>query len=109
MHRLGPAAESESAGSLTAGAGRAALVGKTAAETAPVLAGRLGRAAGGLGETNQLGCASEGQGPRRDTVPILSCPEEQKLRFQGADHSASLPCPSSPGRKSRPGLPPPPH
>src|ERR1035441_2744919 len=33
---------------------------------------------------------------RRDTVPFLSCFEAQKLRFQGAAHSAALRGPFSP-------------
>ena len=39
-------------------------------------------------------------GPRQDTVPFLSCLEEQKLRFQGADHSAALRVPVRLGGKS---------
>src|ERR1035437_7776099 len=36
---------------------------------------------------------------RQDTVPFLSCPEAQKLRFQGAAHSAALRGPFSPKSK----------
>ena len=38
-------------------------------------------------------------GPRQDTVPFLSCLEEQKLRFQGQEHSAALPVPVRLGGK----------
>jgi hypothetical protein len=39
-------------------------------------------------------------GPRQDTVPFLSCLEEQKLRFQGQEHSAALRVPVRLGGKS---------
>src|ERR1039457_6060941 len=39
-------------------------------------------------------------GPRQDTVPFLSCREEQKLRFQGQEHSAALRVPVRLGGKS---------
>src|ERR1035437_8861150 len=69
-------------------ASTAALAGKTAVAVATRTAKAalpLGRAkpktpAVGIGVTR----------PRQDTVPFVSCPEEQKLRFQGADHFAAL-------------------
>src|ERR1019366_6676269 len=64
-------------------AGRAALAGRRRATNRASFRRQVGRAASGPGETNQPGCASEGKGPRPDTVLSLSCPEEQKLRFQG--------------------------
>jgi hypothetical protein len=39
-------------------------------------------------------------GPRQDAVPFLSCLEEQKLRFQGQEHSAALRVPVRLGGKS---------
>ena len=39
-------------------------------------------------------------GPRQDSVLFLSCSEEQKLRFQGKDHSAALRGPVRLGGKS---------
>ena len=39
-------------------------------------------------------------GPRQDTVPFLSCVEEQKLRFQGQEHSAALRVPVRLGGRS---------
>jgi hypothetical protein len=58
------------------------------------------RATGTLGRSSGLHSAIGCQSCRPDTVPFLSCPEAQKLRFQGADHSATLRGPSRLGGKS---------
>src|ERR1035437_5720974 len=89
----------------------AEVAGKTAVEVATRTAkagpGQVGGVtAVGLGEAKDTGCGERGAGGRdRDTVLFLSYPEEQKLRFQGADHFAALRGPSSPGRKFSLGFP----
>jgi hypothetical protein len=46
-------------------------------------------------------------GPRQDTVPFLSCLEEQKLRFSGPGTLRCAPCSCPPGRQKLAGPVPP--
>ena len=79
--------------SAVAGAGKTAVgVTTRSAEARPRQVG--GGAAGvpvGLGEVRDTGCGERGVGDSDRTVVLfVSGPEEQKLRFQGADHFAAL-------------------
>ena len=86
---------------LTAGlAGKTAVEATTRAANPKPRTGQVGggTAAGGPGEAKDTGYGERGVGDSDRTVVLfVSDPEEQKLRFQGADHSAALRGPFPPG------------
>ena len=88
---------------LTAGlAGKTAVEATTRAANPKPRTGQVGggTAAGGPGEAKDTGYGERGVGDSDRTVVLfVSDPEEQKLRFQGADHSAALRGPSRLGGK----------